>query len=178
MIVDCKFDDQENECDYEKNFEYYEDSYYGTCLRFNSGRSMNQSLVPFKQVNNRGDLTGLKLYVNPDLNLRLWITNETVDYSQDNGELIPFGKIQHELKITKQTIIKQEKPYGDCLNGLDRIDSYDSEMFKRVFKVFYRRYHYTDCFNLCKQKKMGEKCQFQVAWFGLKYFEGMKEFKS
>jgi hypothetical protein len=49
-------------CDFENDFEYYEDIHYGTCLRFNSGKSMNGSLVLFKHVNNNGDESSLNFY--------------------------------------------------------------------------------------------------------------------
>ena len=37
-IPDCKF--QAINCDYENDFEYYEDFFFGTCVRYNSGRSL------------------------------------------------------------------------------------------------------------------------------------------
>ena len=170
-IINCNF--QANNCDYKNDFEYYEDSFYGTCVRFNSGKSMDGTTVPFKNVNNRGNATGLEMYIIADLSLRLWITNETVDLSQKQGQPIQSGSFLHQFEISKQTIIKQEKPYSDCLNCLDSIDSYNSELSKRTLKTYKQRYHYSNCLSLCKQKNIGEKCGIQVNWWGLKYFENM-----
>ena len=50
-IVFCAF--LQKDCDYNNDWEYYEDSAYATCVRFNSGKSMNGSSVPMKYVTNR-----------------------------------------------------------------------------------------------------------------------------
>jgi hypothetical protein len=107
------------------------------------------------------------------LNLIIWITNETVGIGQKKGLPIQSGSFYHQIELGKLTIIKQEKPYSDCLNELNTIDSYDSELFKRTLKSFKQRYHYSNCLSLCKQKNLGEKCNFQVNWWGPQYFENM-----
>ena len=126
-------------------------------------------------MRNRGEESGLYFYIKTDVSLRIAITNETVDFTQHQGEIIPSGKIQHEFIIGKQTLKKQEKPYSDCLNGLDSIDSYDSELFKRTLTSYKQRYHYSNCVNLCRQKNLGEKCHIQAYWLGHIYFDNMKK---
>ena len=88
---------------------------------------------------------------------------------------MPSGKIQHEFKISRQIITKQEKPYSDCLTELNAINSYNSELFKTTLQSYRQRYHYSNCISLCRQKNLGEKCQFQANWLGPSYFDKMEK---
>ena len=51
VITHCEF--ERKLCNLSRDFEYYVDSFYGNCVRFNSGKAMNGSSIPMKYVTNR-----------------------------------------------------------------------------------------------------------------------------
>ena len=78
------------------------------------------------------------------------------------------------IKLSKLTMIKQPKPFSKCVSNLIRYDSYDSELYRKSFKLRNgTKYHYTKCIGLCKQKNLGEKCKVQLSWLGQSYYQEM-----
>ena len=137
---------------------------------------MNGSVKESKKVNNNGMVNSLHLYLDPEVNPVIWITNEIVDSSQLPRTLLSNDSYV-DIKIKKQTIIKEPQPYSNCLDDLTSADSYPSECFAKTFQSHPETsYRYTDCINMCKQKYLGEKCQFQSDLYGPKYFTNMEYF--
>ena len=166
IIADCLF--RSVDCNIIKDIESYTDRYYGSCFRFNSGTS-----TPFKFVSMRGEYN-LELGLTNKKGILVWVSNQTVDSSQNEGILIQPG-LENYIVIGKLSIIKQPKPYSDCVKDLTKVDSYNSVVYSKTFSSYKSiRYSYSNCVNMCNQKYIGEKCQIQVDWFGLKYYDEMK----
>ena len=162
------------EVDYQNDFESYSDPMFGQCLRFNSGQSMNQKSVPFKTVKNRGIFNSLYLQIDPTVNLRIWISDETVDSVSKQGSVLN-ANTHNEFTLKRTTITKQPKPYSKCTYDLTELNSYPSETYKKTFSAYTTRsYHYKDCTNMCKQKNLGDKCGFQIKEFGPSYYTYMQ----
>ena len=53
---------------------------------------------------------------------------------------------------------KLPKPFNDCYEDLTSLDSYDSDLYRRMIMAN-TTYRQVDCFRLCYQKQMVEKCK-------------------
>ena len=136
-------------------FEPYQDSFFGACIRFNAGRSANGSSLPVKFVYGRGLDNCLAMSFDATVTPLVWFTDETVDSSENEGNLFSpsssFRMVLHRTSINKYPL-----PYSECTADLTREDSYDSELFRKSFKLKNTTsFHYNKCINLCKQKNLG-----------------------
>ena len=104
----------------------------------------------------------------------VFISNETIDSTVDTGIRLLTGT-STDIKLNRYTKIKQPKPYSNCLKGLTSPDSYNSECYKKTIqKSQSGNYHYTDCKNMCLQKLLGDRCNFQVNIVGKNYYDNTR----
>ena len=168
-MISCLF--SLTECDLSKDFEYYYDTYYGNCYRYNSGRNMNGEATDRKQITTNGMLNGLQLelYVgkleeNDDLfsfdnGLNLFIEYERVESQSVEGIRISPGT-KTLISLSKYSMSHLPKPYSDCTADLDRPESSENVFFNNLIS---NNQTYTEslCRINCFQKYLGEKCQCQ-----------------
>jgi hypothetical protein len=102
----------------------------------------------------------------------IFINNETLDSTSFEGIKISPGTSTNII-LNKYSITKQPKPYSECLDGLNSIDSYDSEYYRRYFSPN-RTYRFTECSFVCLQKYIGEKCGCQSILQPYVYFKDMR----
>ena len=185
FLIDCQF--ANSKCNFEQDFEYYYDVNYGNCYRYNSGRNMKGQKVDQKYVYTKGIYNSLDLefYIGPAENnlnpfsfehgLILFINNESLDSNYYEGINISPGKLTRIL-ISSYSNKRQPKPYSECTNDLNSIDSYDSLTYKKTIKAFPNlKYHYISCFIMCYQKYLGIKCNCQSTYYSVYYFESMRK---
>ena len=157
----------------EYDFESFSYPSLGPCLRFNSGKSNNGSLIPLKHVYDVGYNGLLSLTIQSNIRPLIWFSNESI--TEGVGSSFSPG-FMYDLKLHRSTITKQPEPYSKCIVDLYQETAYDSELFKKTLRLKNGtgRYYYSDCIKLCKQKNVGEKCNEQSSWLGPAYFDGMK----
>lgn len=64
------------------------------------------------------------------------------------------------VAVSREIISKKESPYSECLNDLDKLDSFDSELFRTIIKTG-KKYRRMDCYDLCYQKSAIKECKCQ-----------------
>ena len=155
-----------NYCD-ENDFIYYYDFMYGNCYKFNTGKYLNGSDEELKTISKIGKQNGLMLELfvgnanNPkSLSIfsgaHIFIHNDSLTPSTYEGIDLNVGTSTN-IAVHKSYISKLPKPYSDCTENLDKMNSFDSELFRAIIKSnnSYRR---VDCLNLCYQKKLLDQC--------------------
>ena len=183
MVIDCTFNWLK--CSHEDDFEEITDPIYGKCFRFNSGRSMNGSQIPLKYISGKGTpvLNSFELILTTGNDetfaftgkngLVFFISDEAVNSLDEYGIELSSG-YSHNIKLSKFRTIKQPKPYSQCLQDLNSLDSYDSEFYRKTIeKNSNLSYKYTNCRNMCLQKFLGNTCKFQTNMFGPSYYDNM-----
>ncbi len=182
FMINCQFN--QIKCDLEKDFEYFYDLNYGNCYRFNSGTTINGTKVEQKYSYQSGISYGLDLELfigSPKDNdfaftkengFVIFINNDTVDSNSYEGIKISPGTSTNII-INRYSILKKPKPYSECTDGLDSIDSYNSEFYQRYFSPN-RRYRFTECSFVCFQKFIGEECGCQSILQPFTYFKEMR----
>jgi hypothetical protein len=154
------------ECNQE-DFEWYFDWFYGNCYRFNTGRSYNGNPITLKRSTRVGKYTGLQmiLYVgiSPELNLldqsngaHLFIGNSSHPIISLEGVDVSPGT-ETNIVLNKISINQLEKPYSECVLNLDRIDSFDSDMYRETFS-YNKTYRLKDCIELCLVRFVINRC--------------------
>ena len=164
-------------CDLSNDFQAYYDVNYGNCFRFNSGINNNGENVPFKYIKQSGILNAfeLELFVgkakendnifSKENGFILFINNQTFDSTLAEGLFISAGT-STRIIINKYSMKKSPSPYSECIDGLNSIDSYKSDTYRKTFSPN-RTYHYTDCIYVCYQKYIADKCKCQSGFFNL-----------
>jgi len=179
FITSCTFNSIT--CDLNKDFEYYFDFSYGYCFRYNSGRSLNGSKTERKFVTQNGISYGLQLDLliassarendylfSSDNGYNIIITDDPQSESlYSEGVSVPAG-FHTKISLNRYMMKKQPKPYSECIKDLTKIDSYNSECYRKSFDPT-RNYHYADCVNLCFQKMLASECKCQNLIFRYNY---------
>ena len=182
IIVSCTYG--LNECNLNEDFEHYYDFNYGNCYRFNSGKNMNGKQVKQRYANALFGVFDVQLWAGPaqnnynffsiDNGLILFITNESTNTALANGINISPG-FSTKISLEKLTITKKPKPYSNCIDNLNTIDSYHSLAFKKLISQNQNQtYNYVNCYILCLQKHLGDKCQCQLKFLDSIYYEEMR----
>ena len=176
-IISCKFNFLD--CDIYNDFEIYQDSYYSFCFRFNSGKNMNGTTIKAKYSYGKGDLNAFNLELydrqHTDINnlfltgFVVYLSDEAVDSVTDVGFYIYSG-ILTKVSINKNKLIRKSIPYSNCIDELTNVDSYSSECYKKTFSNE-KMYKFSDCANMCLQKFIGDKCDFQLIQLGKSYYK-------
>ena len=126
----CFFFRRKIDTEKEVFFEAYWDPFYGKCVRFNSGKTMTGSLIPFRMMFGRGWDNAFMLSIDARISPMVWFSNETVDSTVNVGSRFSPG-FTYEVKLDRTVIKKQPKPYSVCTADLKREDSYNSDVFRR-----------------------------------------------
>ena len=93
----------------------------------------------------------------------IFIHNDSLTPSPFEGIDLDVGHITN-IAVQKSYISKLPKPYSDCTENLDDINSFDSDLFRFIIQLnnTYRR---SDCYNLCYQNKLYQECSCQDSSF-------------
>ena len=175
-LIECNFN--KIDCNLENDFEYYEDSNYGKCLRFNSpkndmvtkytysGGEFNAFYSSFRLLNSSisdsMQENGLIVFLS---------NNEIIDSNYVEGIKLSPG-FSFNVIINKYTISRQPKPYSNCIDDLTRVESYDSECYRRTINGYKNvSYKYSFCSNMCLQKFIGDSCNIQIEELGPVYYK-------
>jgi hypothetical protein len=181
-IMSCNFMWQP--CDMTNDFEEYFDNWYGLCFRFNSGKNMLGKSVDQKYVYQSGSLGSLdlQLFVGSAVSndkpfsiengYTIFITDELVNTMSREGIRIMAGS-SVTLSLNKNTVKKKPKPYSDCTEDLNDINSYDSEFYRKLFSQK-MKYNYLECSFLCFQKELAKECGCQTSIYDLYFYKDMR----
>ena len=159
-LISCSFNGES--CN-ETHFEWYYDLTYGNCYRFNSGRSSSGKALELKESVKPGPNYGLSMrfYLRPSNNkyssaifegLKVFIHNSSIKPASSEGFSIESSK-KTDIAIQRTFISKEPDPYSDCVD----LNNYDSSYY-RFLTDLNLKYRQQDCFNLCLQKQIIEKC--------------------
>ena len=91
------------------------------------------------------------------------INNQTSKPVFTDGYEIATG-IMTNINVNRLYTYRLEYPFNDCMNNLDAIDSFDSDLYRAIINsnVTYKR---IDCFYLCYQKQIIETCNCHLQAF-------------
>ena len=87
---------------------------------------------------------------------RVFINNHSVEPTSYDGIEAATG-FQTNFQVNREFIYKLPQPYNDCYKDLSKPDSFDSDLFRDMIS-FNKTYRPVDCFRLCLQKFIAEKC--------------------
>lgn len=122
-------------------------------------------------ISRTGSSNGLRLELfigNPDLvqytigQLGFYITvnNASFKISFDEGFEIATGTMT-SVAVKREFLNRLPDPFNNCLEHLDKIDSFDSELYRSIIKSN-RTYRQTDCFDLCFQLRAIKICNCYI----------------
>ena len=140
---------------YGEIFEPFNDSTYGQCFRFNSGKNMNgKKVVQLKST--KGGFTNR-------LNIQFYLnTPSTHDYSEllvniHNESLLPYSMSNegywlkpgslNNFQIERVFTERLDEPYSDCIKDINRFNL--NKTLVNFMRDSERIYTQTDCFYLC-----------------------------
>ena len=159
----CLF--EEEECSWE-DFEPYTNKLNNICYRFNSGKNLHNQKLDIKNTSRSDQAKGLNVFFyltnftfsTPHI-LSVFIQNQSTIFRTDNpfninsGILIPAGLTY--IKIERNFIEKLPNPYNDCVK--QETKEYVSHLFQYFIKNN-KTYSQKDCFDLCIEEIMMNKC--------------------
>jgi hypothetical protein len=144
------------DCSMENDFLTFYDPIYGNCFKYNAEKSQITTIA--------GSQNGLQLELfSNDLNsndsvfsinggFMLYVTDESYQFNTFylDGIAVELGKTTNII-LRKQISSKQPKPYGECTRDLDKLESYQSECFKKTFQTYNNSYNLVNCHSMCFQ---------------------------
>ena len=142
-------------CNYENDFVWFYDFFYGNCFKYNSGEKLSENQLKIKQTDRIGKQNGLQLYINSNPNssvsenstgIRINIHNSSIYPSHFEGIDILSG-LETNIAIKRLFISQKEQPYSDCIAD---IKNFKSNLTNAILNTGYM-YRQTDCFDLCFQ---------------------------
>lgn len=163
------------------NFEWIFYSFLGNCFSFNSGKDALGNSQTMKKISRAGTLNGLhlELFVGfPDLipefnrnsGYHIMINNHTI--KPLFNELIDVAPgTETNININRVLTQKLPYPYNDCMINLNKIDAFDSDLFRAINRSN-RAYRQKDCFDLCYQNEVIKQCSCFLT--SLEKLAGMK----
>jgi hypothetical protein len=169
MIMSCVFATQS--CTYLNldgkkywvDFQWVYTINHGNCYRFNSGIDTFGNKIDIKKVSNEGKFSELEIdlflmenteipNLNSNRGFRIFIENSTdIPSTFDSGIEIKSATLT-EISLRKTETERLDPPYSNCQKDYPEDPIYDT------FKSEEVEYKQKDCFNLCIQKKIIEKC--------------------
>lgn len=156
-----------------KDFIQTYDYLYGNCYKFNS--KQNNNTPELLKSTKAGKINGLRLEIlipatqaNLDFETsygaHIYIHNDSINTNFFEGIDISTGA-QSDIAVNRLFINREPKPYSDCIADLDTPESYDSFIFKEVFKD-QSTYRERDCHDLCFQELLIKKCGCHIPGLG------------
>jgi hypothetical protein len=171
LILNCTFGLMP--CNMTEDFESFQDTQFGTCFRFNSGKYT-------KYVYKRGFSSGLVLALYAGLaeensesfdhGFSILISNESLSPNSNEGIKISTG-LSTYINLNKYTINLKAQPYSNCFDNLISADSYSSDIYKKTLESNkkYSTYHFKNCYYVCVQKFIIDNCNCQFSGFDFLY---------
>lgn len=164
-ILKCSFD-LNDECSnqWDHYFEAYNDTYYGVCYRFNSGKTLASSQAkPIFNTSRWGESNGflLDIFVPSSVDfgqLKIHIHESSLSPSTifDKGFHIRSGSFNY-FKVNTQVELKLEEPYNKCLKNVDSFQF--NKTLIRYMKAKNQSYSFEECVRLCENLKFIETSQ-------------------
>ena len=176
-IISCEFNSKE--CSIDGDFETYLDKNYVYCFRFNS-RNVNGSKIKYSYSKGDWNALDLEVYLGSNIiesdkvenGLVLFINDENLDSSYQSAIKLSPG-FSYDIVLSKYKVIKQPKPYSNCVGDLINVNSYDSVTYKKTF-LYNKNYKFSYCSDMCMQKLIGDNCSIQATFIGGFYYENKK----
>ncbi|RMZ96488.1 acid-sensing ion channel 1 isoform X2 [Brachionus plicatilis] len=165
MFINCLYNLQS--CN-ENDWQWYYDYYHGNCYRFNSGRNTKGEKTQIKFTNNAGAYNGLmlELFVGMPNSQKTLSTTKGARIFIDEYKFNPRVERGYAIAPSYSTNLAIEKivsksmprPYSDCVEDLDTIDSFDSEYYRKVLRsnLTYRQ---AECFDAFIAAESFKKCK-------------------
>jgi hypothetical protein len=161
FLLMCQFASQP--CNKTNDFEYYFDKINGNCFRYNSGKNGDMLKVVQPGINNGINLELLIEPVSENDNLfatqhgfQIFITNQQTEFVFSTGVQVSPG-YSTNINIKREISSTPQKPFSDCINNLNSIDSYDSDLYRKTF-ISNPIYLEDDCKLLCFNKILHDTC--------------------
>ena len=161
FLLMCQY--ASGKCNKTSDFEYYQDKINGNCYRYNSGKNSDVLKMVQPGLNNGINLELLIQPVEENNNLfatqhgfQIFITNQQTELIYSSGVQLSPG-YSTNINIKREINSTPPKPYSNCTENLDSIDSYDSVLYKKTLtsKPIYLE---DDCKLLCFNKILQETC--------------------
>ena len=144
MYMSCTYDNKPCSIN---DFKVYNDSLFGTCVRFNTGKNRSNHDVPIKLLQ-RPDITNafrLELFVGAPEYHPCWSSqagalvvvhnkSEAPLHSKD-GVKVPVG-FESNFLVRKTVVQRQSAPYSDCIVDLTDPYAYDSALYTQTVKKY------------------------------------------
>ena len=102
--------------------------------------------------------------INSEHGIVISILNQSDIFTSDDELIdIPPG-CSVKISIKRQFINKKPKPFSECIGGLDKPDSFDSDLYREVFKI-YKTYNQRLCIDMCLQKYIVENTGCYIKFY-------------
>jgi hypothetical protein len=157
MVIECHYN--ANDCDLNSDFEWFYNSFYGNCYKFNpNGRMISSKPGQFNGLQ-------IELYVGSPVDkyqfayttgVHVFVHNKSTIPNFSDGIDVPTGKSTN-IAINRVYFKRIEKPFSECTKDLTHIDSHESKFYKMIIRAN-QTYHQKDCFDLCLYAKIDEQC--------------------
>jgi hypothetical protein len=163
LITSLWFNMKDLKNEWQNHFEIYNDSSYGKCYRFNSGKNVLNESMPIKYSKKSGidDGLAIEFYSNTSYNfsqIHIYIHNHTHILStiRNKGTWIMSGS-ENYFVIDRIYHEKLERPYNDCYKNVS-----DSLFNKTIIDyMISTNYEYTqeECIEVCRNLKSIEEAE-------------------
>lgn len=158
VILDCVFNrDKDCKKNWSNHFETYDDTFYGKCYRFNSGKNMRKQPIQIKNSSVAGLYYGfsLDIYVPTERDsseLLIYIHNSTKTPASlfNKGYFVIAGSF-YSFAIRRTYEQKLDAPYSSCLRDLSQFPGNQSLINYILNKN--RTYSQDECISLCQNVK-------------------------
>lgn len=185
MFLSCLYNFQP--CDRNDWYWFY-DLNYGNCFRFNTGKDSKGKSNEIKHSFFAGKYNGLmvELFVGiPENENTLSISTGAHIYIDDNlfkpqlgyGLGVAPGESTN-LAIERIVNYQLSKPYSECIKNVYSLDSFDSEVYKRVIRSnsIYRQ---SDCYDAFYISEIYKKCNCEPIFnsFDVEFNKSCKTFE-
>lgn len=159
-ILSCFYNFEDLKPKWKKHFEAYNDTRYGRCYRFNSGKNFYNQQIPIKYTTSSGYYYGLELnlYVettNDFSQLKVYVHNHSMAASSlaNKGYFITSGSYNHFAidRIFNQLL---EEPYNECYTDFDKFP-FNKTLIEYI-KFQKRNYSQIECLQLCQNLLFSE----------------------
>ena len=173
ILISCYFNDDKCSAN---DFDYKIDSLGYVSYSFNKKK--------LKQSTTAGKINGLQAELFTGLFDDMDISDETIaryfrsdgfqiivhNYSMDPRYYagIPFDGVEISPGFSTNLIVnriftyKLEEPHNDCKKNLDKIDSFDSHIYRLMINTRNYSYRQKDCFDYCVSNEFINQCNISV----------------
>ena len=141
MLISCSYDNKP--CSM-SDFVVFNDSLFGTCIKFNTGKNRILKEVPIRTAKRPDMFNGFRveLFVGTPEYTPCWSTqtgalvvvhnkSEQAFHSQDGIKVAPG--LENNLLIKRTVLRKLSSPYSDCISDINDINAFDSSSYRQTF---------------------------------------------